>query len=302
MISNPEMVNNYLRRISPTDYLVGLTSLAVEGNLYDEDSQFDDYHADVIIGMLEDDVLIRLFSTFQMAEIPYKEHIYYPIFTIVVKALFHIVIYRPHLLDKIRPHLNSRILMGRIEGVVRMNNEGGSIDGLLYQIGEDLNSTMESSLRDVIDSEIMAELYSHFDGTVDLIEEEPFSDNDIEWMYELMVLFVKLCVDIFLNSAYFTNLSCNPENYLNDIINVGTMYLIEEFRYNNSLLISLACERVNLDIFNEIATHSNALIKVRPTIYELCIKELETRGFTFLKGSLYKQSNSRKGAMELWLQ
>ena len=74
---NPQEVNRYLRRISPTDYLVGLTSLVVEGSIYDEESQYDEYIADTIIGMLEDDVLVRIFSSFQMAEIPYTEYMYY---------------------------------------------------------------------------------------------------------------------------------------------------------------------------------------------------------------------------------
>ena len=302
---NPQEVNRYLRRISPTDYLVGLTSLVVEGSIYDEESQYDEYVADTIIGMLEDDVLVRLFSSFQMAEIPHTEHMYYSIFSIIIKALFHIIIYRPHLIKEIKPHLNTSILLGRIEGVIRRNNEDQSeLDSILYSLGEDLNSELEHAIKNIIDSEVMTDIYSHFDGTVDLMPNEPFDESDIECMYHNVLRFVDLCIDLFLNSAYFVNISCNPKNYLNDMINVGTMFLIEEFRYNNPLLINLVCEKIDLDLFidDKYKLHSNnSLVKSRPTIFELCYKNLVDRGFILQGNQLYKQSSSRKGAMELWL-
>ena len=118
-------------------------------------------------------------------------------------------------------------------------------------------------------------------------------------------LSLDLSIDLFLDSAYFVNISCNPKNYLDDLIKVGIMFLIEEFRYNNPLLINLVCERIDLDLFidDKYKLHSNnSLVKSRPTIYELCYKNLVDKGFLLQGNQLYKQSNSRKGAMELWLE
>lgn len=297
---DPKRINDYLRRLNPTDFLVGFTSLAVEGNMYEDDCQFDEGALETIISICEDDVLVKLFSSFQSSIIGnIEEYHYLYLFSSIINSLFHIIMYRPHLLPSIRPHLNSSILMGRIEGLITKNeNYEGNLQSFLFSIGEQLNDTVSYTIRTMVDSLVMTDIYNHFDGVLEI--EEEYSEDDIKFMYESMKKFAYVLMRIFVESAYFVVTSCSPYRYMNDIINEGVMYLVDEFRYLSKELMPLVCKTVDLDLFNEYTGEEGVMPK-RPTIYDLCMSALEEMGFTLKGESLYKQSNSRKGEYEIWV-
>lgn len=297
---DPKRINDYLRRLNPTDFLVGFTSLSVEGNIYEAECQFDEGELETLISICDDDVLVKLFSSFQSSIIGnVDEYSYMYLFSSIISSLFHIIMYRPHLLPSIRPHLNSGILMGRIEGLITKNeNYEGNLQSFLFSIGEQLNDTVSYTIRTMVDSLIMTDIYNHFDGVLEI--EGEYSEEDIKFMYDSMKKFSDLLMKIFVESAYFVVTSCSPNRYMDDIINTGVMYLVDEFRYLSKELIPLVCKTVDLDLFNEYTGEEGVMTK-RPTIYDLCMSALEEMGFILKEESLYKQSNSRKGEYELWV-